>query len=52
MKCPPSVKEPVPFENDMTDMVKNKEFKRVSNDYQSNLKNDIRQIRRSNNLFI
>ena len=34
------------------DMIKNFEFKRVNNKFQSNLGNDIRQIRRSNNLFI
>ena len=34
------------------DMIKNLEFKRVNNEFQSNLRNDIRQIRRSNNLFI
>ena len=52
MKCLPSVKELVPFENDMIDMIKNVEFKSVNNEFQSNLRKDIRQIRRSNNLFI
>ena len=52
MKCPSSVKELVPFEHDMIDMVKNLGFKRVNNEFQSNLRNDIRQIRRSSNLFI
>ena len=52
VKCSSSVKELVPFENDMMDMMKNLEFKRVDNEFQSNLRNDIRQIRRSNNLFI
>ena len=52
LKCPSSVKELVPFENDLMDMIKNLEFKRVNSEYQSNLRNDIRQIRRSNNLFI
>ena len=33
-------------------MIKNFKFKRVNNKFQSNLGNDIRQIRRSNNLFI
>ena len=51
-KCPSSVKELVPFGNDMMDMTKNLEFKRVNNKFQSNLRNDIRQIRRSNNIFI
>ena len=51
-KCPSSVKKLVPFENDMMDMIKNLEFKRVNNEFQSNLRNDIRQIRESNNLFV
>ena len=40
-KCPSSVKELVPFENDMMDMIKNLEFKRVNNEFQSKLRNDI-----------
>ena len=52
MKCPPSVRELVPFENDMIDMIKNIELKSVNNEFQSNLRNDIRQICRRNNLFI
>ena len=42
----------LPFENDMMDMIKNLEFKRVNNEFQSNLRNDIRLIRESNNLFV
>ena len=34
------------------DTIKNLEFKRVNNEFQSNLKNDIRQIRESNNLVV
>ena len=52
VKCSSSVKELVPFKNDMMDMIKNLEFKRVNNEFQSNLRNDIRQIRRGDNLFI
>ena len=52
VKCPSSAKELVPFENDMMDMIQNLEFKRVNNEFQSNLRDDIRQIRTSNNLFI
>ena len=36
----------------MMGMIKNLEFKRVNNEFQSNLRNDIRQIRESNNLFV
>ena len=34
VKCPSSVKELVPFENDMMEMIKNLEFKRVHNEFQ------------------
>ena len=34
VKCPYSVEELVPFKNDMMDMIKNLEFKRVSNKFQ------------------
>ena len=51
-KCPSSVNELVPFINDMTDMIKNLKFKRVNNEFQSNLRNDTRQMRKINNLFI
>ena len=33
LKCPSSVKELVSFENDMMDMIKNLEFKRVKNEF-------------------
>ena len=36
----------------MMDMIKNLEFKRVNNEFQSNLTNDIRQIRKRNNLSV
>ena len=36
----------------MMDMIKNVKFKRVINEFQSNLRNDIRQIHRINNVFI
>ena len=52
VKCPSSVKELVPFKNDMMEMIKNLKFKRVHKKFQSILNNDIREIYRSNNLFI
>ena len=52
VNCPSSVKELAPFENDVMNVIKNLEFKKVNSEFQSNLRNDIRQIRRSNNLFI
>ena len=52
VKCPSSVKELVPFKNDMMEMIKNLEFEQVHNEFQSILNNDIKEIHRSNNLFI
>ena len=52
VKCPSSVKQPVPFENDGMDMKKNLEFKRVKSESQSDLRNDIRQVCQSNNLSV
>ena len=51
-KCPSTIKELVPFKNDMMDRRKNLEFTRINNEFPSNLRNDIRQIRESNNLFV
>ena len=48
VKCPSSVKELVPFENDMMQMIKNLEPKRVHSEFQSILNKDIREIHRSN----
>ena len=52
VKCPSSVKELVPFKNDMMEMINNLEFKRVHNEFKSILNIDIREMLRSNSLFI
>ena len=52
VKYPSSVKDLVPFENDMMEMIKNLQFKGVHHEFQSILNNDIRAIHRSNDLFI
>ena len=36
----------------MVEMIKNLEFEQVHNEFQSFLNNDVREIHRSNNLFI
>ena len=51
-KYPSSIKELVPFENDMMDMINNLEFKSVKNEFQSKLTSDMRKIHESNNLFV
>ena len=40
------------FENDIYDMVRNIEFIKVHNDFQDKLKEDIKGIRSSKNLFV
>ena len=52
VKRPSSVKELVPFKNDMMEMIKNLEFQIVHNEFQSILNNDIKEMHRSNNSFI
>ena len=52
VKCPSSVKELTPFENNMMEMIKNLEFKRVHNESQPIFNKDVREIHRSNNLLI
>ena len=39
------------FENDINDMVRNIEFRNVRNDFQDKLKEDIHEIRFSQNLY-
>ena len=46
-KCPTQVKELIPFENDLLQMVKTVEFRRTGNDFQTRLKNDMRNMRAS-----
>ena len=44
-KCPPAVKELEQFEHDLRNMIKNIEFRKVSNNFQDKLKNDIQEIK-------
>ena len=46
-KCPTQMKELVPFEDDLIQMVKNIKFRNVKNDFQKKLSEDIRKIQRS-----
>ena len=43
LKCPKQVKELVPFENDLIDMLKVINFRKVKNQFLTKLKNDIKQ---------
>ena len=46
-KCPPQYKDLMEFEDDLQKMISNVQFRRVKNDYQNKLKNDIRSIQSS-----
>ena len=50
--CPPVVNESTDFENDMQLMIKNISFKRANNPFQTQLKNDIDNIKSSNKIFV
>ena len=44
-KCPPQLNESIPFEDDLTDLVKNIKFHKVRNDFQIKLHEDLRKVR-------
>ena len=45
LKCPRQVKEVVPFENDVIDMLKVIKFPKVKNQFLTKLKNDIKTVK-------
>ena len=47
LKCPKQVKELVPFENDLIDMLKVIKFRKVKNQFLTKLKNDIKTVKQS-----
>ena len=46
-KCPPQLKELIPFKDDLIDLVKNIKFRKVRNYFQMKLHKDLRKIRSS-----
>ena len=46
-KCPPQLKELIPFEDDLIDLVKNIKFCKVRNDFQKELHEDLKKVRSS-----
>ena len=52
LKCPPAVEEMAQFENDLLLLIKNLEFKKVHNDFQMKLRDDIKEIKASNKVFV
>ena len=51
-KCPPQHKDLMKFENDFQRMISNVQFRRVKNNFQNRLKNDIRSIQSSKKVFV
>ena len=51
-KCPPPINELANFENDMMQMVKNIQFRKINNNFQQILKKDIKMIKSNNKVFV
>ena len=51
-KCPLTVDELFPFETDLLIIIKNIEFRKVTDVFQSKLRKDIRIVKQSKNVFI
>ena len=49
-KSPPHLKELIPFEDDLADLVKNIKFRKVRNNFQMKLREDLRKVRSSKNI--
>ena len=47
LKCPKQVKELVPFKNGLTDMLKVIKFRKVKNQFPTNLKNDTKTVKQT-----
>ena len=52
LKCAPVVEEMGQFENDLLLLIKNFEFKNVHNDFQMRLRDDIKEIKASNQMLV
>ena len=52
LKYPPAVEEMAQFENDLLLLIKNLEFKKVHNEFQMRLRDDIKEIKASNKMFV
>ena len=50
-KCPPQHKDLMEFQDDLQKMISNVLFRRVKNDFQNRIKNDIRSIQSSKKVF-
>ena len=44
-ECPPQLKELIPFEDDLVDLVKNIKFRKIRNNFQMKLHEDLKKAR-------
>ena len=52
LNCPPKIKEIVSFELDLRDLVNKIKFRKVKSNFHYQLKEDIKTIQKSKNLFV
>ena len=52
LNCPPKIKEMVLFERDLWDLVNKIKFRKVSSNFQNQLKEDIKAIKKSKKIFV
>ena len=52
LKCPPAVEEMTQFENDLLLLIKKLEFEKVHSGFQTRLRDDIKEIKASNKIFV
>ena len=50
--CPPAVEELANFEDDLMLMTKNVEFRNINNTFQEKLRNDVKELRESDKVFV
>ena len=51
-KCPPQVKDMENFEDELLEMARNVTFRKINNDFQNTMRNDIKTIKSSKKAFI
>ena len=52
LNCPPKIKEMVPFEKDLWNLVNKLKFRKIKSKFQRQLNEDIREIKRSNKVLV
>ena len=52
LNCPPKIKEMVPFEKDLWNLANKLKFRKIKSNFQRQLNEDIREIKRSNKVLV